>query len=133
MSSFVDHLQEVFAGLGRVEARRMFGGHGIFHEGRMFALVAHETLYLKADDETAPFFEALGLPAFTYQRQGKTAQLRYRQAPEAVFEDPAAAMLWGRRAFEAALRAKRPPARKPRAGATPAKKSVKSVAKQKTA
>jgi len=124
MSSFVDHLHEVFAGLGRVQARRMFGGHGIFHEGRMFALVADETLYLKADAETAPFFEALGLAPFSYQRQGKTAHLRYWQAPEVVFEDPAEATLWGRRAFEAALRAQAAPKGKAAAAKRPGRKAA---------
>ncbi|MDB5848529.1 MAG: transcriptional regulator [Rhodoferax sp.] len=109
MSAFVDSLHEVFAGLGRIQAKRMFGGHGIYHEGRMIALIAQDTLYLKADAESAGFFDALGLPAFTYQRAGKTASLSYRQAPVDVFEDRATATLWGRRAFEAALRSGTPP------------------------
>lgn len=118
MSSFVDSLPECFEPFGRVEARRMFGGHGIFHQGRMIGLVARDTLYLKADGQTAGFFEALSLPPFTYLRQGREATLNYREAPVAFFEDRDAAALWAGRAWEAALRGKGTGARvRPKAGA----------------
>lgn len=109
MSEFVQQLHEVFVGLGRIQTRRMFGGHGVYHEGRMFALVINDTLYLKADRQSLAFFEALDLPAFTYQREGKTARLSYRQAPVDIFEDRSEATLWGRRAWEAAVRSGQPP------------------------
>ncbi len=118
MGSFADSLHDVFAGLGPVRVQRMFGGHGVFHDGLMVGLVASDVLYLKSDAATAAHFDALGLPAFAYLRAGKTMALTsYRQAPETVFEDRQEAALWTRRAFEAALRVanapkKRPPARK---------------------
>ena len=49
MSEYVEYLKEVFSEFGSVEPRRMFGGYGIFHKGLMFALVADNALYLKAD------------------------------------------------------------------------------------
>jgi DNA transformation protein len=52
-----EELAEVFERFGRVSARRMFGGHGIFHEGRMFGLVSGERLYLKTDEESRAEFE----------------------------------------------------------------------------
>ena len=126
MSHFADSLHEVFAALGRVQIRRMFGGHGVFHDGLMCALVANDTLYLKCDAQTLPHFEALGLPPFCYERGGKSLPMSYRLAPEAVFEDRAEAALWSRRAFEAALRtanakptAKKAPATRPRRPARP--------------
>jgi DNA transformation protein len=113
MSEFVRSLNEVFERFGRIEARRMFGGHGIYHDGRMFALVAKDTLYLKSDAESVAHFEQLRLPAFQYERQGKTAQMSYREAPPEVFEDRDEAAMWARRAWEAALRSGQPP--KPKA------------------
>jgi len=109
MSEFVRSLSEVFERFGRIEARRMFGGHGIYHDGRMFALVAKDTLYLKSDAESVAHFERLKLPAFEYERQGKTAQMSYREAPAEVFEDRDEAAVWARRAWEAALRSGTPP------------------------
>ncbi|HEX2195586.1 MAG TPA: TfoX/Sxy family protein [Actinomycetota bacterium] len=36
-----------------VSARPMFGGHGVYRDGRMFALVYDETVYVKVSDEEA--------------------------------------------------------------------------------
>ena len=52
MDEFVNYLHEVFKAFGPIHTRRMFGGHGVFHEGLMFGLVADGVLYLKADTET---------------------------------------------------------------------------------
>jgi len=120
MSAFVESLHEVFERLGRIRTRRMFGGHGIWHEDRMIALVVNETLYLKADAESAPHFDALDLPPFTYERQGQSMPMSYRLAPADLFEDRHEAALWGRRAYEAALRSGQPPKQKK----PPAKKAA---------
>ncbi len=105
MNEFIDHLKDVFRLFGKFTSRRMFSGHGLFRDGLMFGLVVRDTLYLKADAQSLPKFEKLGMRPFEYQRQGKTARLSYYTAPEGVFEDAADAAQWGRLAFEAALRA----------------------------
>lgn len=94
MSEFVANLAEVFAVFGRITSRRMFGGHGIYHDGLMFGLVVSEQFYLKADAVSRPQFTALGLPPFSYLRQGKPMQLSYYLAPEDIFDDPDAARYW---------------------------------------
>jgi DNA transformation protein len=129
MSDFVQSLHEVFERLGRIQTRRMFGGHGVWHEGRMIALVARDTLYLKSDAESAPHFDKLDLQPFTYVRQGKEMPMSYRLAPADLFEDREEAALWGRRAYEAALRSGQPPKIKT---AKPTK-STKPAAAKKTA
>lgn len=106
MSGVADYLPELFAGFGRITLRRMFGGHGVYHAGVMFALVAADTLYLKCDATSAPDFEAEGLEPFTYtDRNGRRAVMSYRRAPDALFDDPDLAAQWARRAHAAALRA----------------------------
>lgn len=127
-SLFVQNLHEVLAPLGRIEARAMFGGHGIYHEGVMLALVVRDTLYLKVDTQTQADFDALQLPPFSYQRQGAPATiLSFRQAPEGIFDDAEMALAWGRSAYEAALRVQqaRPPrVRRPNTAAPPAAKAT---------
>lgn len=112
MSEFVDYLKEVFEAFGPVQARRMFGGHGLFHDGLMFGLVADDTLYLKGDEVTASRFEEKGLLRFEYAKANKTVKLSYYMAPEEIFDDPGEAAVWARHAFEAALRAHRKPRKK---------------------
>ncbi|WP_218508952.1 TfoX/Sxy family protein [Variovorax sp. dw_308] len=135
MSEFVSSLHEAFERLGRIETRRMFGGHGIYHEGRMIGLVVADTLYLKSDAETVAHFDRLQLPAFEYRRGDKTMQTSYRQAPADVFEDREEAAAWGRLAWEAALRSGHAPkARTPRTALKPKPaKSAKSAKAAKTA
>lgn len=105
MSEFVDSLREVFTDFGPVEAKRMFGGHGIYHDALMFGLVADDVLYLKADKQSQPLFEEKHLSAFLYEKNGKQVSMSYFMAPEEIYDDPAAAREWAVLAFEAALRA----------------------------
>ncbi len=105
MNEFVAYLLEVFEQVGPLQARRMFGGHGLFREGLMFGLVADDTLYLKADAQNQPHFEALGLEPFHYHKGDKRMTIAYWQAPEHILEDRDEAAQWGRAAFAAALRA----------------------------
>lgn len=108
MSQYTDYLVEVFSGLGSVQIRRMFGGYGVFHDGLMIGLVADEVLYLKADAASAATFTERGLAQFVYNKKGKPTGMSYYQAPEEMFDDPDEALDWGRLAYDAALRAKKP-------------------------
>ena len=101
---FATHIVDLLDTFGPCEAKRMFGGYGIFHQGLMFALIADGNLYLKADDKTRELFSAEGSEAFSYLKKEKEYRLSYYLAPEDFFEDPDACQLWARMAFEAALR-----------------------------
>lgn len=98
------HVQDLLSGLGPVEAKRMFGGHGIYLHGTMFALIADDVLFLRSDAATALAFAALGLPPFQYHRAGRVIVMAYHQAPEDFLEDRAVAAHWARLAYDAALR-----------------------------
>lgn len=106
-SEFVDYLTEVFAELGPVSARRMFGGFGLYHDDLMFALVADDVLYLKADAESESAFVERELSRFEYMKQGRPVRMSFFAAPEEIFDDPEQARDWGRLALQAALRSKR--------------------------
>ena len=101
---FASHVVDLLDRFGRCEAKRMFGGYGIFHQGLMFGLIADGNLYLKADDESRQRFLDRGSGAFTYHKQGKPYQLSYYLAPDEVFDDEQACLDWARLAFDAALR-----------------------------
>jgi DNA transformation protein len=107
MSEFTEHLKEVFEVFGPVNGRRMFGGHGLFHEGLMFGLVADDVLYLKADKTNAPDFESRDLGQFEFEKGGKMVKMSFYLAPDQIFDNREEAALWARRAYEAAVRAKK--------------------------
>lgn len=116
MSEFIGFLQELLEKWGQVTARRMFGGHGLYHEGLMFAIVMDNRLYLKVDALNRPDFEALNLTRFTYPMKGREVALSYWSAPDAIFDEPSEAVHWARSAWDAAARAQTAKATRPRRG-----------------
>ena len=108
MTDFADFVVEMFESFGKVQAKKMFGGHGIFHDGLMIGLIADDELYLKADEQGAEKFKALGLGPFEYNKNGKVMAMSYYRAPEEVLERPDMATEWARDAYEAALRSHKP-------------------------
>ena len=115
-TEFAELVREMFAPLGDVRTRRMFGGMGVYCDERMFALIDDDQLFLKVDDETRTRFEAAGLQPFRPEMKSEPrGVMPYSEAPEEMFDDPDAALEWGRLAFDAALRAaakKKPKSRK---------------------
>lgn len=105
-SDFVHFVVESLQPLGPVVAKRMFGGHGIFMHDLMFALVAWDILYLKADDVNRPSFEEKGLEPFAYTDQrGRSVKMSYFEAPSEGMDDSGLLSVWAREAYAAALRA----------------------------
>lgn len=112
-----EYIAEMFAAFGRVSVRRMFSGAGVFSDGLMIALISRDVIYLKADTQTIPAFEAEGLAPFSYQRKGVTRTINsFWRTPERLYDDPDELAQWARQAREAALRAgvKKPKAAKPK-------------------
>jgi DNA transformation protein len=101
-----ESIRELFAEFGAVGVRRMFGGAGVFVEGRMIALVSREVIYLKADAETFPEFEREGLAPFSYAtKNGEQKLTSYWRMPDRLYDDAEELARWARAAHQAALRA----------------------------
>ena len=91
-------LEEQLAPLG-VHARAMFGGHGLYKDDVMFAIVDSEgRLYLRADSSTAMAFEAAG--------STQHARMPYWEVPEPIREDPEQLREWAATASEVAIRSR---------------------------
>ncbi|MCB2003756.1 MAG: TfoX/Sxy family protein [Rhodoferax sp.] len=129
---FVDYCLELLSGIGPCTARRMFGGWGLSLDGLNMALIADlgdgEKLWLKADANSQPRFEAEGCARFamTMTKKGAPVQmsLGYYSAPVDAMESALAMTPWARLALESARKAHRPkPARR-----APAKKAVRRPA-----
>jgi DNA transformation protein len=133
-----DFLIDLFAGFGPVTIRRMFSGFGISADGTNFALALRGGLYLRADEQTIPRFEAEGSRPFQYQTRAKTVTVAsYWTLPERLYDDPDELTDWARASLAAAQRAalrKRPKAKKRIvAKKTPVNKAVPKKAAAKKA
>lgn len=118
--SFHDYVKELFAGMGPVEIKRMFGGAGGYSGGLMFLLLADDTIHIKADDALKAELREEGSGPFVWEpqsgpRKGEKVDLGYWRLPDAALDDPDLAAEWGRKALaiaKAKAKAKAPKAKK---------------------
>ena len=113
---FRDYVVDLLAGLGEVKIKLMFGGAGVYFKDQMFALLADERIYLKANDETRGAFEAEGSKPFVFEsKAGETIMTSYVEVPSRLLDDTDELAKWARRSYEVALkgRAKKKSARGP--------------------
>lgn len=103
-----DHLRDLFAAVGPITVRRMFGGQGIYCDDGIFAVVVFDTLYIKGDARSAPAYEAAGMQRWGYEnpKTGKVSLMPYWQVPDDALDDADAMAPWARLAAETAGRAK---------------------------
>jgi len=106
---------ELFSGMGLVEARRMFGGAGVYTRGVMFGLIDDEVIYLKVDETLKADLVALGARPWIYTlskgpKAGLPQETSYWSLPESALDDPDEACAWGQRALAIAeaLKAAKP-------------------------
>ena len=105
LPEFVEHACELFAPLGSIRARAMFGGWGFYCDDLFFAIIAFETLYLKADAASVENFRQAGAEPFSFTyKDGRSETMNYWTLPGEALESPAEMLPWGRLALAAALR-----------------------------
>jgi DNA transformation protein len=102
-----DALRDLFAGLGPVSIRRMFGGKGIYFNGLIVAVVVSGEVLLKADEISAPEFEAAGSRRWVYEGKNRPVSMPYWSIPERAIDDADEMAVWARVAYEAALRSQK--------------------------
>ena len=98
---------ELFAGLGDIRCRPMFGGLGVYADDLFFALADDGAVYLKGDDANEDAYRGAGSAQFSFPgKDGALQLMRYWRLPDAAYDDPDEALRWGRLGMEAALRAR---------------------------
>jgi len=105
---FLAFVQDLLAAVPvpEVAARRMFGGVGLYSQGLFFAILADDTLYLKADDWSRECYRQDGVEAFSYTMRGQPRSMDYWSVPAEVLEESEALGRWVALALAAAVRAR---------------------------
>ena len=96
---YLDYALDLLKVLGPVNAKRMFGDAGIYHNGVFFGLVADDTLYFKVDDGNRADYEAAGSGPF---RPFGSYAMSYYEVPADVLEDNDRLQEWAMKAISAA-------------------------------
>ena len=104
--AIVDHSLDLLLPLGPVRARAMFGGYGLYLDDLMFALIAFDRLYFKADKESEALFADAGGEPFVYDDKSKPIKMSYWTVPDEAMEDPESLLPWAELAVRAARRNK---------------------------
>lgn len=103
--AFVEFIEETLMPL-EARCKSMFGGWGVYVQGKMIGLVADDVLYLKTDSENKPMFLNAKLEPFIYATPEKTVTMSYYRAPEDTLEDWDQLEPWVMGALGAAMRQK---------------------------
>ena len=104
-------LSDLFAGLGPLRFRRMFGGLGVYRGEAMFALVAFDAVWMKTDARLAESYRAAGSEPFIYAGKSRPVAMSFWRLPDDALDDPEAALDWARLSLgpaEAAAEARQP-------------------------
>lgn len=83
--SFKDFVLDQLRGLDEVEARRMFGGYGLYHDETFFGIIHKGRLYFKTDEVTAGEYRKRRMKPF--RPNAKQTLKSYYQVPVEVLED----------------------------------------------
>ncbi|MEO6298098.1 MAG: TfoX/Sxy family protein [Paracoccaceae bacterium] len=94
----LDHVRDLFAGLGRMTTGRMFSGTALYVDGDvMFAAILGGTVWMKSDATTNAAYLAAGSRPFSYMRQtGLREAPGLMSLPEAAMDDAETALEWAR-------------------------------------
>ncbi len=113
---FHDYVEELFANLGRIRLRKMFGGAGVYSGEDMFALIDNDRVYVKSDELLKADLESEGGEAFewTNPETGRTIQMSYVSLPVNALDSQDEASSWARKALDVAIQARRAKVKSPR-------------------
>ena len=128
--TFLDFVRDGLAGLGDASLKRMFGGAGVLHRGRMIGIVAGDTLYFRVGPASEAQYRAAGSGPFVYQtKKGPKTMAAYWRVPAAALDEPDELVRLARAALAdlgpAAPKPKPKPAAKRKAKAKPRKPASK--------
>jgi DNA transformation protein len=125
---FSDHVEELLAGFGKVEIRRMFGGAAVYRGGVGFAILDDDTFFIKADTAFGAELKKQGCRPWSYsiKKDGTVRDIAYWSIPETALDDPDEASALARRSYQVAVKADAAKAKKPK---TPKKAAAKAARK----
>ena len=96
--SFKDFVPDQLVGMDDVEARRMFGGYGFYHDETFFGIVHKGKLFFKIDESTVGEYRKRKMKPF--RPKPKQTLKSYYQVPADVIDDGDELSQWAKKAIE---------------------------------
>jgi DNA transformation protein and related proteins len=95
--SFGDFILDQLAGLDDIEARRMFGGYGLYQDEIFFGILHKGKLFFKIDDSTVDEYRKRKMKPF--RPNDRQTLKSYYQVPVEIIEDADQLGRWASRAI----------------------------------
>jgi DNA transformation protein and related proteins len=96
--SFKDFIVDQLSAMDGVEARRMFGGHGLYQDETFFGIVHKGKLFFKIDESTVGAYRKRKMESF--RPNGKQTLKSYYQVPMEIIEDADVLREWAVKAVQ---------------------------------
>ena len=96
--SFKDFVLDQLMGMDNVEARRMFGGYGLYQDETFFGIVHKGKAFFKIDESTVGEYRKRKMKPF--RPNAKQTLKSYYQVPADVIEDADELRQWAMKAIE---------------------------------
>jgi DNA transformation protein len=100
--SFKDFVLDQLQGLDDVEARRMFGGFGLYQNETFFGIIHQGRLYFKTDETTVSAYENRNMKPF--RPNAKQTLKSYYEVPVEIIEDADELLEWAEAAIGVQMR-----------------------------
>lgn len=104
-SNLANYVEEQLAFLGRISAKSIFGGVGIFVDERLLGIVMEDKLYLHTDASNLREYQSRGMQQFKPYPNAFDLTTDHHQVPTEVLDDPEELKRWGQQALAAAIEA----------------------------
>jgi DNA transformation protein len=86
--SLHDYLMaDVFAETYGITSKRMFGGFGLYKNGKIFGLITDGKLFFKVGDTNRKQYEKRGSKPFVFKSRGRDVTISYWELPADIMED----------------------------------------------
>ena len=95
--SFKDFVLDQLRELDDVEARRMFGGYGLYRDETFFGIIHKDRVYFKIDDSTVSEYRRRKMKPF--RPNAKQTLKSYYQVPLEILEDAEQLCHWAAQAI----------------------------------
>jgi len=101
---YLEYVLDLLSHCDSITSRAMFGGYGIYKNGIIFAIIAHDELYFKVDQSNIELYKNHGSEAFTFETKGRVSKMSYWKVPLLVMEDETQLMEWVNQSYNISLK-----------------------------
>ena len=100
---YLNYVLDLLSCCGNITHRALFGGYGIYNDGKILAIIADDELYFKVNDSNKQDFVDSDSEPFTYYKNNKPYSLSYWKVPAEILEVPELLQTWFNKAYMVAL------------------------------